>query len=164
MNLFQLTADQRELLSMVENAELSLEDAADTLDGMSFDIDRKIENVCFVLRAMQARETAIGNEIDRLATIKESTKAGIARLKDYALQGMIAADKKKIESDLFNVSVRNGRDIVKITAEGIVPNAFCKTRPATSSPDKAAILKALKDGDEIAGCELTKSDKTISIK
>ena len=164
MNLFQLTAGQRELLTMVENAELSLEDAADTLDGMSFDIDRKIENICYVLRSLEAREAAINNETDRLAEIKKNTKASITRLKDYALQGMISADKKKIESDLFNVSVRNGKDIVKITAEGIVPNAFCRTKPATSAPDKAAILKALKAGEEIAGCELEKSNKTISIK
>ena len=164
MNLFQLTAGQRELLAMVENAELSLEDAADTLDGMSFDIDRKIENICYVLRSLEARESSINNEIYRLGNIKATTKSSIARLKDYALQGMISADKKKIESDLFNVSIRNGKDIVKITAEGIVPNAFCRTKPATSAPDKAAILKALKAGEEIAGCELAKSDKTISIK
>jgi hypothetical protein len=131
---------------------------------MSFDIDRKIENICYVLRSLQARESAIDNEIDRLANIKATTEASITRLKEYALQGMIAADKKKIESDLFNVSIRNGKDIVKITAEGIVPNAFCRTKPATSAPDKSAILKALKAGDEIAGCELAKSNKTIHIK
>lgn len=164
MNLFELTAGQRELLTMVENAELSLEDVADTIEGMSFDIDRKIENICYVLRSLQARESAINNEIDRLGSIKETTKASITRLKEYALQGMISADKKKIESDLFNVSIRNGKDIVRITAEGIVPNAFCRTKPATSAPDKAAILKALKAGDEVAGCELVKSNKTISIK
>ena len=164
MNLFQLNHEQNELLQLIENGDISSEDAADTMDAMDYDFDKKIENICHVLRTLKAKETALDNEVKRLTDMKASVSANILSLNNYALCGMIAADKKEIKSDLFKVSIRNGREVVKVTAEGVIPNAYCVTKPSTSSPDKKAILAALKDGMEIAGCELTRSAKTINIK
>tara|TARA_R110002020_G_scaffold463746_1_gene683972 strand:- start:48 stop:542 length:495 start_codon:yes stop_codon:yes gene_type:complete len=164
MNLFQLTEQQNELLRMVENAEMSLEDVSDTLEGVDYEIDKKVENICYVLRLLESRETAMKNEIDRITELKQGVSGNIERLKKYALQGMNAAGKKRIESDLFTVSIRQGREVVKVNSESVIPFSYTTTSEPVTKPNKKLILAALKSGEKVAGCEMIRAENSLSIK
>jgi len=164
MNLFQMNHQQRELLSVIENGELSPEDAADTLDAMDYDFDKKVEDICHVLRDLTSREQSIKNEMERLTSLKSSVSNNIIRLKEYALQGMISSGKTSIKSDLFNVSLRKGRQVVDVKCHESIPDEYVRITPATESPDKAKILKALKSGEKVDGCAITTGKQSLNIK
>ena len=85
----------------------------------------------------------------------KQTKANAnERLKGYIKDNMLQLDKTKIKGDLFNVSVRNNAESVEILNESALPeDAFKVTR----TPDKTAIKEALKNGHDVDGATLKRT-------
>ena len=71
------------------------------------------------------------------------------------------ADLTKVELPEATISVQSGRDSVHIDDPDAVPSQLCKT---TVTPDKAAIKKALQQGELVPGAVLVRSSDTISIR
>lgn len=61
----------------------------------------------------------------------------------------------------FTASRRDGSDKVDVQDVGKLPARFVRM---TREPDKAALLAALKTGEEIPGAILARSDETLTVK
>jgi len=159
--LRELTEDQLAIMALVTDGELNIEDVADHLDMLKGEKVNKIESCLFVLADMEAKVSVLDGEVGRLKSIQEQTKRAISSLRDYVTYYL--EDGEKHEYDLFTVSRVKGRDIVQIINQDDLPEEWIKTK-ITKSPDKTGILKALKAGDEVPGCTVTKSSPSLRIK
>ena len=70
-SLFKLTEQQNHVLQMVENEDLTLEEAQDTLEALSMEIKDKIDAYCHVNRKLSAELEALKNEEARIKQLDE---------------------------------------------------------------------------------------------
>jgi hypothetical protein len=69
---------------------------------------------------------------------------------------------QKVESSEITITIQNNPHKVVITNEKDIPNEFLETKE-TQSIDKTKIKEALKNGEDVPGCELIQ-EKRVSIK
>ncbi len=82
---------------------------------------------------------------------------------EYLRNNMEASGISKIQCPLFSITLVAGRDSVAISDESAIPDDFLNVKTVIS-PDKTAIAKALKDGQEVAGASLQRGQSSIRIK
>jgi len=114
MQLYNLTSQFKEV------QELDPEIIGDTLDAISLEIDEKIKNIAFVVKNLEAKAKACGDEADRLKAEKQTAINTIDRLKTYAREAMAASEKKTIDCGLFKVTRTAARDMVQIDNEDVI--------------------------------------------
>ena len=83
-----------------------------------------------------------------------------ADMKDQILLWMDALNLKSIEFINQKFTVKNNPPSVKINDEEMIPEKFKKEK-VTISIDKTAIKKAIQDGEEVMGAELTVSKSLV---
>lgn len=94
---------------------------------------------------------------------RQSIDNQVKRLKAYLLANLQTAGISKVESPYFVLSVRNNPESVVVDAESQIPPDYMREIPATYEPDKNLIKQAIKDGFEVPGCHLTKT-QSVQIK
>lgn len=162
MNLRQLTHDQEAILTQVEDGDFTLEQVSDHLDMLDSERKQKIENYLHVINRLQNEEVTVAAEIDRLQDIRRSKEKALANIKNWLLMSM--KDGEKHDFDLFKVSRVKGRQGVTVIDDKKLPMQFMTHKPESWQPDKRAILAKMKEGEEIAGAELTISKSSLRIK
>lgn len=118
----------------------------DTLEGLTGTIEAKLDSCAVVMSHMDAHESMLDKEIDRLMAMKTAIKNNKQRMKDRIYALMVAMDKRKISTDLHSFSIRKngGKQALEIT--GDVPDKFQKV---IYEPDKDLIRKELEAGNEL---------------
>lgn len=162
-SLYQLTAEYQAIAERLHDSDLDDQTIADTLEGMSGDIETKIQNVGFVIRNEEAEAEMIEQAIDAMSKRMKSKRNHVQRLKSYVLGSMIATGTNKVESPWFVLSIRNNPESVVIDAESQLPQEYMREVPASYSPDKTLIKKAIQDGFTVPGAHLTRT-QSLSIK
>lgn len=161
--LYEITENHRALMALLESDEDMAEAVADTLEAMEGEFDDKVISIVHVIKNIAMPIPAIDAEMDRLAKRKKRIETQQENMLKYIKVNMEALDKKKIESDLFTVTLKNGRDIVKVEDADKIPSDYMNYK-TSSSPMKKEILAALKAGEEIEGVSMVKSEKSLGIK
>ena len=106
MNLYELTADYLKLQSMLEDPDVDQQAVTDTLEAMDYAIEEKADGYVRVIKNMEGSVNAIKLEIDRLTEKKRHLEDSIKRLKTNLQESMIAMDKRKVKTDLFQISIQ----------------------------------------------------------
>lgn len=148
-SLYELTQNAAVLQELLESGEIEEQTFNDTLEGM--DIDTKVENICKVIRNLEAKAAACKAEKDRLASKEKTANNGVARLKESLLNYMQTVDKKKVEAGTFSVSKGISKS-VEIIYEDMLDEKYFVPQP--DKIDKTAITKDIKAGEEVAGARL----------
>ena len=161
--LYLLTQEFREAAEKLADAELPDEVIADTLESLQFPIEEKAKNVAMVIRNIEASAKAIKEAADAMILRAKSEENRAKKLKGYLQSAMEATGITKIESPYFVISLRNNPESVVIDAESQIPADYMREVPATYSPDKTLIKKAIHDGYEVPGCHLTRT-QSLQIK
>jgi len=164
MKLYELTEQHRELAVLAESDEGDLSEAlADTFEALEGEFNDKAISVIHVVKNMDADGDAIDNEIKRLQARKKSVQNKQNWMREYLRSNMEASGISKIECPIFTIALAKGRDIVEITDEGKIDAEYLNIKTSVT-PIKADILKALKEGKEVSGCRLSKSNSSLRIK
>ena len=166
MNLYELTQQQLELKQQLMEMNLDQQTIADTIEGSSLEISKKIENYGIVLRDRESFVDAIYKEIERLTERMNAEKKRIERTKNWLLSSMVTLEIKQIECPLFTIAVQDNPPSVDVYNDKLIPAEYMRVpepEPPVPAPDKRLILSDLKAGKEVAGCVL-KRDKRIVIK
>ena len=161
--LYLLTQEFREASEKLADAELPDEVIADTLESLQFPIEEKAKNVAMVIQNIEASAKAIKEAADAMILRANSEENRAKHLKGYLQSAMEATGITKIESPYFVISLRNNPESVVIDAESQIPADYMREVPATYSPDKTLIKKAIQDGYEVPGCHLTRT-QSLQIK
>lgn len=155
--LYELTTD----LQRVADLDLDEQTLADTLEGITGEIQIKAENLIKVVENMDADVTAISNEIKRLTDRKKSIENRQKSLREYLRSNMQAGGISKISCPLFTITLSKGRPMVVVTDEDAIPDEY---QVVTKRVDKRALLDALKAGLEVPGAELGESEEALRIR
>jgi hypothetical protein len=153
------------LWQISETLQALLESVATCPDDLKPELQAQIDNflgkeaaktdqVAHVLAALEYEARAADDEIARLEDRKNAAKAAKDRLEAYVCRVIQARGVKTLNGDTNTLSVRPS-DAVVIIDESLLPSEYVIEKVVTTkSIDKAAIKKALKAGEEVAGADL----------
>ena len=122
----------------------------DNFAQLEMERNAKLESVALFIKGLEAEASAIRTEERSLAERRSIKEKKVERLRDYLTRSMETFGDKKLETPRVALSFRRSEQ-VDVFDESMLPNRFCKTK---TTPDKAAIKKAIKDGETVDGAIL----------
>ena len=163
MKLYEITSDMVALHELANDPDIPEQAITDTLSGLEGEFKQKAIDLVHVVLNGSADIEAIDAEIKRLSDRKKHILNVHESLKSYLRQNMEATGTTKITSPLFTITLAKGRDVVVVDDESALPDEYVRVK-TTISPEKAAILSALKEGVDVPGAHIEKSKSSIRIK
>ena len=150
--LYELTDDYLSLWESLSDPEADWTEAEEKLRGIEKAFDDKVGACAKMIRNMESEETALTREIDRMSRRHDALVRKIKAIKEYVKAEMEASGREKVRTDVFTVSVQHSPDKVHVTDETKIPAQYYQT---TKRLDKVEVLRMLKAGYAVPGCELT---------
>lgn len=164
ITLFELASDYREVAEKLADLDLDATTIADTLEGISGALEVKATNVAFVIRNFETTAAQIKEAEVAMAARRKAIENRVEHIKDYLLNGMQYAGIHKVDSPYFKISVRDNPPSVLINEPGLIPNEYMRQpEPPPPAPDKKLIAQAIKDGVDVPGAHLVRTQR-IEIK
>ena len=158
--LYQLTAEYLEAQTALVEADFDEQTVADTLDGLSGDLQEKAVNVAMFIRNLEVTAEAIKQAekdmTERRKTLERKTEA----LKLYLKANMTRCGLLKIESPYLVLTLKKNPPSVIVYDAGAIPKQFMINPPAPEPyPDKKAIAEWLKAGEKVDGAYLEQAER-----
>lgn len=159
MHLYEITKQLNELLAM---EDIPREQIEDTINLIEEEFEGKAEMVAAYISELEADESGMKAEIDRLSERKRVLSAKIDNLKDYLRQNMLASGKTNIKGKLFSITLGKPSPVLDVFIPvDQLPEQYIVVK---KSADNAALKAALKAGTEIKGCAITDGKPKLIIK
>ena len=155
LTLYDISSDYLQALDLFTDpeADIPLEAALDTLEGIEGQLQEKAVNVAKFMQNLDAAAKAIKEAEQQMAKRRKAIENRARWIKDYLKQNMEAAGITKIESPWFSLSIQKNPPSVEVLDESALPEDY-KTEVVTVTIDKAAIKEALKEGEDVPGAVL----------
>jgi len=133
------------------------------LDSIEDAIDEKASNIVKLVNSLDVDVTGIDKEIKRLQAMKKTIANNQNNLKEYLRYNMEVTGITKIKHSLFSITLGKPTVTAEIVDIDFLPDNFVNTEIVMKA-DKKAILKALKDGEDIPGAVLSTGKARLLIK
>ncbi len=153
----------RELQTLADTGELTLEMIEDTMDSLECMFEKKAEAALMVRQGMLAEVSAIDAEIKRLVDLQKTPMNSADRIVEYIKSNMLALNKDKADLGLFKLTLRKATDKLGEIDESKVPSEFWIIVPESKKIDKRALLAYAKV-NEMDCVGLVKSERSLTIK
>lgn len=140
--------------------EMDKENYDDVMEYLREELESKSSNIVRYIRNLELENVVAKTEIDRLEEIKKNREKKIASLKGYIKGILLELDKKKIETDLGNISLRRTTS-VEIIDISKIPEYLTVKEEVT--PSKKMIGDSLKKNIAVSGAIL-KEDYSLLLK
>lgn len=150
--LYELTDDYLSLWESLSDPEADWTEAEEKLRGIERAFDDKVSACAKMIRNMESEETALTREIDRMSRRHDALVRKTKAIKEYVKAEMETSGREKVRTDVFTVSVQHSPDKVHVVDETRIPPQYYQT---TKRLDKVEVLRMLKAGYAVPGCELT---------
>ena len=155
--LYLIAQDYRAAAEKLADLDLDEATITDTLEGMSGELEVKAQNVAFFVRNLESSAAAIKEAEAQMSARRKAIENRAGRIKDYLLASMMVAGVQKIECPHFKLAVRENPPAVEVYEPGLIPAQFMhQPEPPPPAPNKKEIAAALKAGQDVPGCKLTK--------
>lgn len=162
--LYEISAQYQELIALAETADEDMAVAVrDTMQAIEGEFEDKGKAIAMIALNIDGDLDAIQAQIDRLTERKRIINNRKESLKEYLRTNMEASGINKITHPLFTITLGKGRPVVVIDNEKDIPDDFMNTKVVTT-PNKAEIAKAIKEGVEVPGAHSEIGKSSISIK
>lgn len=163
MKLYELTTEFAEFQRLIDSEEFDEKTIADTLESIQGEIMDKGRNVAAFFQNLDAESEALKAAESRIAARRKSIESRADWLREYLRTNMERCGISKIECPEFVVTLGKPRDVCEIVNESELPDLYVKTKTVTT-PDKALILKAMKDGYDVPGAKIGKGKSSLTIR
>lgn len=165
-NLFELTEEYMQLLEMAEDPDIDPEVLADTMEGLTGEIEDKADGYAYVIDSINADIDTIDNEIKRLQARKKTLTANVDSIKRNLYNAMLAIGKRKLKTAKHSFTIaKNGGKIPVVYAPVIeiekIPAEFVKVE---WDVDKDAVREYLESGNELDFAHLGERGESLRIK
>lgn len=149
---------------MVDTLDIFLESEQNTEDKENYDyvmeflkneLETKSSNIIKYIRNISLDVEILSIEEKRLETLRKQKENKIKNLKKYLINILLTLDKKKIETDLGNFSLRKSTSVTIKDIEKIPKNYI--QEKIELIPDKRMLSEALKHGKNIDGAILVEN-------
>jgi len=144
-------------------SDLEGEQLTDCLDSIEDSFDEKANNIVKLVSSLSVDVDGIDKELKRLQAMKKVITNNQERLKEYLRSNMEATGITKIKHSLFSITLGKPTVTAEIVDIDFLPDNFVNT-DVVMKADKKAILKALKDGEDIPGAVLSTGKSRLLIK
>ena len=163
-NLYEITQDYLQILSMMEDPELDPQTLADTMEAVEGELEIKAENYAKVIRNLEGDIAAIKVELDRLSAKKKTLENNIKNMKSALQMAMETTGKTKFKTELFSFGIRKNAPSVIMDEPYIenVPERFLKYSEPTIN--RSAIKEAIQNGEDLEGLAHLEQSESIFIK
>lgn len=166
MNLFELTGEYLNLLELAEDPDTDPEVLADTMEGISGEIEDKADSYAYVINTINGDIDVVDAEIKRLQARKKTLSNNAESIKKNLYAAMITLDMRKLKTAKHTFSIaKNGGKIPVVINEGVsakeIPEAY---RTVKYDFNKDAIREALEKGAFIPFAELGERGESLRIK
>ena len=145
------------------DSDIPTESLNECLESIEGAFEDKGSNIVAVVNTLQSDVDAISNEIKRLQDRKKSIVNNQDRLKEYLRYNMEVSGITKINHPLFNITLGKPSVVADVTDADLLPDEYVKLETKIT-PDKVKIKKALKEGIEIEGAQLSEGKSRLLIK
>ena len=162
--LYQLADEYLQAVERLSDMDLDDQTVADTLESLQGDMETKVVNVSKFIKNLEATSDAIAIAENAMHRRRQAIEKRVERIKHYLKFHMERTGMSKIESPWFKVAIRTNPPSVVIDAAPAIPCEFYVYPEAPAPyPNKNAIAKAIKEGQEVPGAHLEKSTR-VEIK
>lgn len=163
-NLYEITQDYLQILSMMEDPELDPQTLADTMEAVEGELEIKAENYAKVMKNLEADVAGIKAEIERLSERKKTIENNIKNMKSALQMAMETTGKTKFKTELFSFGIRKNAPSVIMDEPYIenVPERFLKYSEPTIN--RTAIKEAIQSGEDLEGLAHLEQTESIIIK
>ncbi len=144
-------------------SDLTGDDLTECLDSIEDAIDEKASNIVKLVASLDVDVSGLDTEIKRLQARKKSVTNNQERLREYLRYNMEMTGITKIKHTLFNITLGKPTVTAEIVDIDFLPDNYVNTEVVIKA-DKKAILKALKDGEDIPGAVLSTGKSRLLIK
>ena len=152
-----------ELTEMYQNISNLIEEDADNetlekaLDEITDSIQIKAENMAKLIKSIEGNINVLKDEEKRLQAKRKALENKVVNIKEYLENQLKAMGLKKVQGNLFTVSIQKNPQSVNILNEDLIPEQF-KEVVTTTKIDRRELLAALKEGQEIEGVEIKQTE------
>ncbi len=158
MKLYEIANEYVAFMEAVENGDIPEDAIEDTLEGITFAIETKVDNIACLLKNLDAEMVAIRTEEKRLAERRKAKENAYERLKDYLSKTLLNANLNKVETARNKISFRKS-EVVEIADESAFLNWASTHRDdflkySLPTINKTLVKEALKADEEIVGATL----------
>lgn len=154
-NIYELTGNYLQIQELIEAGDFDADILADTLEGVVGDIEDKADGYAKVMKNLKKDADGMKAEEKRITEKRRAIENHISSLKKNLEHAMIVIDNKKFKTDLFSFNVQKNAPSLVLDDDTAVDTRFIKV---IQSIDKAAIKKALENGEVIAYAHLEQSE------
>ena len=161
-NLYEISVAFRADADKLADLDLDPQTLIDTIEGMSGDLETKVQNTLFVARNLESTADAIDAAAAAMTARGKAIKARAAVLRKGIFDAMLFTGVQKIEGPFFKLTIQNNPPSVDVFEPGLVP-ADCMSTPVlpAATPDKKAIAALLKKGIDVPGCRRTSGQRLV---
>jgi hypothetical protein len=150
VKLYEISQNYLQLLDMAD--QMDQEVFLDTLASIEEVLEDKVEHVAKFIRSLEADVEILKSEEKRLADKRKILENKITGVKEYLQHEMEFAGIDKVKRATVTVSIQANPPSVDVLDESLIPSDYMI--PVAPKLDKKSILQALKDGNEVPGCEI----------
>lgn len=155
-NLYEITERYNNLLELLDNEEITQDILNSALNEVQDEFNEKALNIVKFIKNLESDVNGLDAEEKRLKAKKLAYKNKIEGLKKYLESGMIFSGLKKIDLGVFNISIAKNPPSLNILDEKLIPKEYLIEQ--APKIDNTSIKNAIKEGKEIAGCELVQKE------
>lgn len=165
LTLFNIADDYlaalQTLESLAETGQLSPEVVADTLEGLSGDVEAKATNVIAYARSLELESNAIREAFAPMLERAHQLDKKAEWMRAYVKTQMERTGITEIKSPYFVMKLQSNPAKVIIDCEAALPQDCWRVVPETREPDKKAIKARLEAGENLTGAHLEKGVRLV---
>lgn len=152
--LYLIASEYRAAADKLADLELPPEVVADTLEGMSGELETKAQNVALMVRSLEATAAACKQWSKDAAERAKAIESRADSLRHYLASNMERCGLEKIEGPGVRIGWRKSSAVV-VDEPDLIPAEFMRQpEPPPPAPDKKAIADAIKAGQEVPGAHV----------
>jgi hypothetical protein len=160
LHLYEITEKYKSLLELSTSDELPPEVIADTIESIDAEWHDKAVAVAGFIRNLEHSADGIKAAADAMKKRAERLQRRADQLTSYLQFQMELMGKKRIEHDMFVLSIKKNPPSVVIDDQSLIPDIYLiKPEAPPPYPDKTSIARALKSGEEVSGCHLVQGER-----
>jgi hypothetical protein len=153
MQLYKITEQYHQALSVLTDSDLDAQTISDTLEGLKGDIEVKAKNVAAFISNRKAEINAVKEASKKLADRAKFEQSSLDRLTEYLKYNMELAGITEIRSPELLLKIKTNPPSVIIDDESVIPKCFF-TEKTVISINKTAIKEDLKCGNTVQGAHI----------
>jgi|GEM_PF-1807564 len=158
--LYTLTGEYLAAAERISDLDVSDDAVIEALDVLRAPLEAKAVHVAMAARNLEATADAIRDAIADMERRRAALEARAERVRAYLRDCMIRAGISRIESAHLVLAIRDNPPAVVVDDASLIPAQYMRTpEPPPPEPDKRAIADALKDGADIPGVRLVRTQR-----